>query len=98
MELIVTIRMAIHILKLDYFFADDTCGGAKWYRDPDTQLAPHEITRFPHAILEVKLELGGANSEPPQWVTDLQNSGMLYEVHKFSKFIHGCAVSKSAGI
>jgi hypothetical protein len=43
-------------------------------------------------VLEVKLELGGANTEPPQWVTDLQNSGMLYEVHKFSKFIHGCAV------
>lgn len=66
-------------------------GGAKWFRDPDKQLAPNEITRFPHAVLEVKLELGGANSEPPQWVTDLQNSGMLYEVHKFSKFIHGCA-------
>ena len=24
-------------------------------------------------------------------MTELQNSGMLYEVHKFSKFIHGCA-------
>eukprot|EP00804_Cyclotella_cryptica_P028919 CCRYP_008471-RA/>CCRYP_008471-RA protein AED:0.27 eAED:0.27 QI:0/0.66/0.5/1/0.66/0.5/4/208/694 len=70
----------------------DTEGGAKWFRDPDKPLSPNEITRFPHAVLEVKLELGGANSEPPQWVTDLQNSGMLYEVHKFSKFIHGCAV------
>mmetsp|Transcript_15229 Transcript_15229/g.33224 ORF Transcript_15229/g.33224 Transcript_15229/m.33224 type:complete len:743 (+) Transcript_15229:514-2742(+) len=69
----------------------DTQGGAKWFRDPDKPLADNEITRFPHAVLEVKLELGGANSEPPQWVTDLQNSGMLYEVHKFSKFIHGCA-------
>ena len=69
----------------------DTLGGAKWYRDPDKPLADNEITRFPHAVLEVKLELGGANAEPPQWVTDLQNSGMLYEVHKFSKFIHGCA-------
>ena len=29
--------------------------------------------------------------EPPQWVTDLIESGMLTEVHKFSKFIHGCA-------
>lgn len=69
----------------------DTQGGAKWFRDPDKPLADNEITRFPHAVLEVKLELGGANSEPPRWVTDLQNSGMLYEVHKFSKFIHGCA-------
>lgn len=69
----------------------DTQGGAKWFRDPEKPLADNEITRFPHAVLEVKLELGGANTEPPQWVTDLQNSGMLYEVHKFSKFIHGCA-------
>jgi len=36
--------------------------------------------------------LKGENSIVPKWVTDLQNSGMLYEVHKFSKFIHGCAV------
>lgn len=69
----------------------NTQGGAKWFRDPDKPLLDNEITRFPHAVLEVKIELGGANSEPPQWVTDLQNSGMLYEVHKFSKFIHGCA-------
>lgn len=69
----------------------NTQGGAKWFRDPDKPLKDNEITRFPHAVLEVKLELGGANAEPPQWVVDLQNSGMLYEVHKFSKFIHGCA-------
>jgi len=62
-----------------------------WHRDPSKTLAPNEITRFPHAILEVKLELRGENATPPKWVTDLQNSGMLYEVHKFSKFIHGCA-------
>ena len=49
------------------------------------------ISRFPHAVLEVKLQLLGENATPP-WVTDLINSGMLMEVHKFSKFIHGCAV------
>jgi uncharacterized membrane protein YidH (DUF202 family) len=63
-----------------------------WHRKPSEVLAPSEITRFPHAILEIKLELKGNNLTPPKWVTDLQNSGMLYEVHKFSKFIHGCAV------
>ena len=63
-----------------------------WRRDPSEALARNEITRFPHAVLEVKLELKGENLTPPKWVTDLQNSGMLYEVHKFSKFIHGCAV------
>jgi hypothetical protein len=63
-----------------------------WHRDPSATIAHNEITRFPHAVLEVKLELKGENSAPPKWVTDLQNSGLLYEVHKFSKFIHGCAV------
>lgn len=51
----------------------------------------NEITRFPHAVLEVKLEVQGEDATP-QWVTQLINSGMLSEVHKFSKFIHGCAV------
>ena len=63
-----------------------------WHRDPNLTLAHSEITRFPHAVLEIKLELKGGDAMPPKWVTDLQNSGMLYEVHKFSKFIHGCAV------
>ncbi len=37
----------------------------------------NEITQFPHAILEVKIELGGTTTEPPEWVTKLMNSGML---------------------
>jgi VTC domain/Domain of unknown function (DUF202) len=63
-----------------------------WHRDPSAILAKHEITRFPHAILEIKLQLKGDNMVYPKWLTNLQNSGMLYEVHKFSKFIHGCSV------
>lgn len=35
---------------------------------------------------------GQDESQKPQWVSDLIESGMLQEVHKFSKFIHGCAV------
>lgn len=63
-----------------------------WHRDPSATIAHNEITRFPHAVLEVKLEMKEEDAVPPKWVTDLQNSGLLYEVHKFSKFIHGCAV------
>mmetsp|Transcript_247 Transcript_247/g.659 ORF Transcript_247/g.659 Transcript_247/m.659 type:complete len:403 (+) Transcript_247:1183-2391(+) len=70
----------------------DTKGGKYWRRDPSKMINHTEITRFPHAILEIKLELKGGNLVPPRWVTDLQNSGMLYEVHKFSKYIHGCSV------
>jgi uncharacterized membrane protein YidH (DUF202 family) len=63
-----------------------------WHRDPSSILQPDEIHRFPHAVLEVKLELKGGDMTPPQWVIDLQNSGLLYECHKYSKYCHGCAV------
>ena len=38
-----------------------------------------EYTRFPHAVLEVKLSLPEGQSAP-QWVTSLIESGMLTEV------------------
>ncbi|KAG5176603.1 VTC domain-containing protein [Tribonema minus] len=66
-------------------------GPGRWYRDPALPFAHNDITRFPHAILEVKLQVTDEASTPP-WITHLLKSGMLHEVHKFSKFIHGCAV------
>ena len=63
-----------------------------WHRDPSWLLENNEITRFPHAVLEIKLELKGGNMTPPKWVTELQNSGLLYECHKYSKYVHGCCV------
>jgi len=68
----------------------DIKGGKVWHRDPHKPLLNTEITRFPHAVLEIKLNLG-PSGVTPKWVTDLQSSGLLYEVHKYSKFIHGCA-------
>jgi len=65
--------------------------GLRWYRDPNVKVPSNEITRFPHAVLEVKLEVAEGNTAP-QWVEDLIRSDMVCEVHKFSKFIHGCAV------
>jgi SPX domain protein involved in polyphosphate accumulation len=69
---------------------DDVISGNRWYRDPSVPVPKDEITRFPHAVLEIKLQLEGENSTP-EWVKDLIDSGMLMQVHKFSKFIHGCA-------
>lgn len=53
-------------------------------------LSSKEIYRFPHSILEVKLQTQ-AGQEPPQWVQSLINGDLVEEVPKFSKFIHGCA-------
>ena len=38
-----------------------------------------EVTRFPHAVLEVKLSLA-EGQEAPEWVRDLIDSGYLTEV------------------
>lgn len=35
----------------------DTATGQRWYRDPKKAVPLTEITRFPHAVLEVKLEV-----------------------------------------
>ncbi len=69
---------------------DSDPGNNRWYRDPSLPYREGDITRFPHAVLEVKLQLGN-ESDTPQWIHDLFQNGMLHEVHKFSKFIHGCA-------
>jgi uncharacterized membrane protein YidH (DUF202 family) len=67
-------------------------GMKTWYRNPEWILQPNEITRFPHAVLEIKLELKGGDMTAPKWVGELQNSGLIYECHKYSKYCHGSAV------
>ncbi|KAJ2900498.1 hypothetical protein MKZ38_002403 [Zalerion maritima] len=57
---------------------------------PFSQLPPEDITRFPYAILEVKLQTQ-LGQEPPEWVRQLISSHLVEAVPKFSKFIHGCA-------
>ena len=69
-----------------------TCALAgRWYRDPKLPIHRTEITKFPHAVLEIKLALPDGEA-PPEWVQGLMSSGLITEVHKMSKFIHGTAV------
>ena len=76
------------LLVLLYVFPRQARPVPRWYRDPTLPVGRTEITRFPHAVLEVKLSLAEGETAPA-WVTELLESGMLTEVHKFSKFIHG---------
>ena len=57
----------------------DAWGVCRWYRDPNQPIARTDITRFPHAVLEVKLSLPEGQTAP-EWVTDLTESGFLTEV------------------
>ncbi len=50
-----------------------------------------QVTQFPHAVLEVKLMIE-QGATLPEWVVALLDSGLLREVPKFSKFVHGTAL------
>ncbi|KAI0974322.1 vacuolar transporter chaperone 4 [Xylaria arbuscula] len=80
---------------------EDNLGGVKrsgdnWRRMdigidwPFSQLPPGDVTRFPYAVLEVKLQTQHGQ-EPPEWVRQLISSHLVEAVPKFSKFIHGTA-------
>jgi len=71
-------------------FGPDCVSSGRFYRDPKIVVPNTEITRFPHAVLEVKLSLKEGEATP-QWVKDLIESGLCTQVHKFSKYLHGCA-------
>ncbi|TAQ91458.1 hypothetical protein B7494_g146 [Chlorociboria aeruginascens] len=49
-----------------------------------------EISRFPFAVLEIKVK-EDANRKHPQWVEDLMASHLVYKQPRFSKFVHGVA-------
>jgi len=62
----------------------------KWRKDA-FQISEEDVHDFPYAVLEVKLETH-EGVEPPEWVRNLVASPLVREAHKFSKFIHGCAM------
>lgn len=57
---------------------------------PFKNLKKSEIVRFPYAVLEVKTQ--GIDETKPKWIQDIIDSSYVEQVHKYSKFMHGCAV------
>ncbi|CAG8502957.1 5740_t:CDS:2 [Dentiscutata erythropus] len=53
------------------------------------KLSPSECTKFPYAILEIKLNLDG--EQEPNWVKELVKNGLIEEAPQFSKYVHGVA-------
>lgn len=56
----------------------------KWVRSLDKPLKEFEVIKFPFAVLEIKTQ-----KEPPQWVSELINSGLIAHSPRFSKFQYG---------
>ncbi|KAJ5164660.1 uncharacterized protein N7500_006490 [Penicillium coprophilum] len=70
---------------------------AEWHRTdlddadmtyPFSGVRTGEITRFPHALLEIQLRGKAHNTE---WVKDLMVSHLVKDAPRFSKFVHGVA-------
>jgi len=49
-----------------------------------------EISRFPYAILDIKVKDDGSKKNP-KWVEDLMGSHLVHKASRFSKFVHGVA-------
>lgn len=57
---------------------------------PFDRLNSSEVYKFPYAVLETKLQTH-LGQEPPQWLTKLLESSLVYEVPRFSKYLQGAA-------
>ncbi|KAI5457987.1 VTC domain-containing protein [Mariannaea sp. PMI_226] len=57
---------------------------------PFKKMNQSEVTRFPYALLEIKLKEDGLQKRP-SWIEDLMTSHLVHPTPRFSKFIHGVA-------
>ena len=57
---------------------------------PFSEIRQGEISRFPFAVLEIKVK-DGYSKKKSDWIADLTSSHLLKEAPRFSKFVHGVA-------
>ncbi|KAL2257329.1 hypothetical protein VTK26DRAFT_320 [Humicola hyalothermophila] len=58
---------------------------------PFSNINQSEVSRFPYAVLEIKLREDGNRHKRPVWVQDLMGSHLVHPCPRFSKFVHGTA-------
>ena len=57
---------------------------------PFSEIRQGEISRFPYAVLEIKVK-DGYSKKRNDWIADLTSSHLVKEAPRFSKFVHGVA-------
>ena len=57
---------------------------------PFSAVRKGEVSKFPYALLEIKVR-EGSRREHPSWVDDIMSTHLIREAPKFSKFVHGVA-------
>ncbi|MCJ1442632.1 MAG: Phosphate metabolism transcription protein [Stictis urceolatum] len=58
---------------------------------PFNSIRKGEISRFPYAVLEIKVRDGAHKKKHPEWVDELMSSHLVKEAPRFSKFAQGVA-------
>ncbi|OAX85026.1 hypothetical protein ACJ72_00586 [Emergomyces africanus] len=58
---------------------------------PFPDIRPGEISRFPYALLEIKVRGGSLRRANKEWLLDLMSSHLVKDAPRFSKFVHGVA-------
>ncbi|KAK3900796.1 VTC domain-containing protein [Staphylotrichum tortipilum] len=97
----ISIDTDIAFIREDTLDRDRPCRDPKeWHRVdidnsnmsyPFNNINQSEVSRFPYAVLEVKLHEDSNRGKRPSWIQDLMGSHLVHPCPRFSKFVHGTA-------
>lgn len=96
----ISIDTDVAFIREDSLDKDRPCRNPEdWHREdvdrlgfkyPFREVRLGEISRFPHALLEIKVKKG-SSKRTDEWLSDLKSSHLFKEAPRFSKFVHGVA-------
>jgi SPX domain protein involved in polyphosphate accumulation/uncharacterized membrane protein YidH (DUF202 family) len=96
----ISIDTDIAFIREDTLDRDRPCRDPKeWHRAdidnsnmtyPFSNINQSEVSRFPYAVLEIKLR-EDSRGKRPAWIQDLTGSHLVHPCPRFSKFVHGTA-------
>ncbi|KAL2138093.1 hypothetical protein VTI28DRAFT_7483 [Corynascus sepedonium] len=96
----ISIDTDIAFIREDTLDRDRPCRDPKsWHRSdidnsnmtyPFNNINQSEVTRFPYAVLEIKLREDNRGKRP-SWIQELIGSHLVHQCPRFSKFVHGTA-------
>lgn len=97
----VSIDTDLALIREDALDRDRPCRApGEWHRGdidrlglryPFSEIRQGEISRFPYALLEIKVKEGNSKKSN-DWINDLTSSHLLKEEPRFSKFVHGISL------
>lgn len=84
-------------------FIKESSNKEHWRREevgidyPFRYVPEKDISRFPYAVLETKLQTH-LGQESPAWLSSLIDSHLVHEVPRFSKYLHGASMLFNAKV